>query len=67
MTFDDDKFAAKSCASVLTAINSTPSSHCWIILLSALFPPHQTHTTLIFAPGVIGGSVISCIVMFNFT
>jgi hypothetical protein len=44
---------------VLTATNSTPSNPCWIILLRALFQPQPIPTTLILAPGVIGGSVIS--------
>jgi hypothetical protein len=38
-----------------------------MILLRALLPPPQTQTTLILAPGVIGGSVISCIVMDVFS
>ena len=37
-----------------------------MILFKALFPPQPIPTTLILAPGVIGGSVISCIVMINF-
>jgi hypothetical protein len=37
-----------------------------MILFNALFPPQPIPTTLILAPGVIGGSVISCIVMINF-
>ncbi|MBO7505354.1 hypothetical protein J6T66_04405 [bacterium] len=59
LTLEPAKLAAKSWASVLTATNSTPSSPCWIILLRALFPPQPIHTTLILAPGVIGGRVIS--------
>ena len=66
LTLEVDRFAAKSWASVLTAINSTPSNHCWIILFNALLPPQPIPTTLILAPGVIGGSVISWIVMMIF-
>jgi len=43
----------KACASVLTATNSTHSSHASIILLIAFDQPHPTQITLIFATGEI--------------
>jgi hypothetical protein len=42
-----------ACESVLTAIKSTHSKPVSIILLTALFQPPHTHTTLIFAIGEI--------------
>jgi hypothetical protein len=57
------RFVARSCASVLIAINSTPSSHSLTILLIALFPAHPTPITLIFAQGMKSGltSVITIV------
>jgi hypothetical protein len=52
-----DRLHARSCASVLTATNSTQSKPSLIILLIALFPHQPTHKTLIFAPGMNSGLI----------
>jgi hypothetical protein len=49
------KEVASTCASVLTATNSTPSNHSFFILLTVLQPAPHTPNTLIFAPGSISG------------
>ena len=49
----------KACLSVLTPINSTPSTFSSIILFTALFPAPPTPTTIIFAAFSFTGLFIS--------
>jgi hypothetical protein len=65
LIFFSARFVAKSCASVLTATNSTHSNPSLIILFSALFPDHPHQITLIFAPGINSG-LISSITMITY-
>src|SRR5712692_6977601 len=46
----------RACMSVLTAMNSTPSSPAAIIVLTAFPPPPPTPITLIFAPAIVSFS-----------
>jgi hypothetical protein len=60
------KLFSKACASVFTAINSTPSIHSCTILFIVFPPAPPTQITLILAQGINSGIISSiAILLFN--
>jgi hypothetical protein len=55
----------KACASVLIAMNSTPSSPHSIILFTAFCHAHHTHTTFILATGEIEAQIFTSVGPFS--